>query len=474
MDNGDDATGRGATELVDRGATGLGDDVDPRGRGGRRVPRFRTWLGLITVGGLVVRFGFTIVARRHQPIGKVTDNRWYYAAGKMLARGWGFGNPFVWGGQHRYLPSAGHPPLYPVFLGAASWIGLSTPLEQRLATCVLGVLAVLVIGLAARELAGDRAGLVAAFLAAIYPNLWINDGALLSETPFILLIALFLWAAIRCWRSPTFGRVAWMSLWIGFASLTRSESILLYPLAVLPMLLRARSLPMRARVQRVAAAAGVAVLVVGPWVLYNNLGRFHHPVAIVSGSGVAMSYGNCDKTYSGQFLGYWYWTCGETTFPKHGDETDLDAIARKKAVHYIRAHLGEQPKVVAARVGRLFGVYQARQSIVLDNYFERRGLWPSRLGLWMYYPVTVLGLIGAVILWRRKQTVIPYVAITITVIVAAALTFGVTRYRVGFDAAAVVLAAVAIDATFRRLDRPRAAVAAPVTPPLVPASAAST
>jgi 4-amino-4-deoxy-L-arabinose transferase-like glycosyltransferase len=439
---------------------------------GRPSQRFTAWLLGITAGGLVLRIVFTVVARGHQPLGRLTDNRWYYRAGRMLAEGDGFANPFIWEQHHRYVPSAGHPPLYSVFLGGVSALGLGTPLGDRLATCVLGAIAVLAIGLTARELAGDRAGLIAAVLAAIYPNLWINDAALVSETPFVLLTTLFLWAAIRCWRRPTFGRVAWVSLWIGLASLTRSEAVLLYPLAVLPLVLRLPDLSIRERVQRIGIAALVAAIVLGPWVVYSNIGRFKHHVLIVSGSGVAMSYGNCDRTYSGQFLGYWYWNCGVSRLPKNQDETVLDAQGRNQALHYIRTHLDEQPKVIAARVGRLFHVYRPRQSISFDTFFERRGLWPSRLALAMYYPVTLLAIAGAVVLWRRKLPISPFVAVTISVVIAAAVTFGVTRYRSGFDAAAVVLAAVTIDAGLRRgaLVRTRRTTSRPTTAQPEPSS----
>ena len=56
----------------------------------------------------------------------------------------------------------------------------------------------------------------------------------------------------------------------------------------------------------------------------------------------------------------------------------------------------------------------------------------------------------------------PFIAVTITSVIGAALTFGITRYRVGFDVVAVVLAAVAIDAAIAAPGRRRS--------PSVPAS----
>jgi Dolichyl-phosphate-mannose-protein mannosyltransferase len=437
--------------------TDVGGDPPTGSAPARTGAHFARALTLITGAALVLRWTFTYFARGDQALGRLTDNRWYFEAGRMLAHGDGFGNPLIWYSQDfRYVPTAGHPPVYPLFLGAASFLGIDTPLGARLLTCVLGALTVAVVGIAARDLAGDRAGLVAAGLAAVYPNLWINDATLLSETPYALFVALFLLAATRCWRRPTFGRVVVLSAWIAIAALTRSEALLLYPACVLPLLLRLRALSWRARFERLGVAALVAAAIIGPWVAYNNQpGRFAKPVAIVAGSGIATSYGDCDAAWSGEYLGYWYWTCGLGSLPGTEDESVIDAAAREQATDYVRAHLDELPKVVAARVGRLFHVYRPGQSITLDTVLERRGLWPTRLALALYYPITLLAIAGFAMLWRRRLPVSPYLAITFTAVISAATTFGITRYRVGFDVAAVVLAGVAVDGLLRRWSRRR-------------------
>jgi 4-amino-4-deoxy-L-arabinose transferase-like glycosyltransferase len=437
--------------------------------------RFLPALAVITAGALALRWLFTWFARADQDLGRLTDNRWYFEAGRMLAHGDGFGNPLIWYSQDfRYVPTAGHPPVYPLFLGAASFLGIDTPLGARLLTGVLGALTVAIIGIAARDLAGDRAGLIAAGIAAVYPNLWINDATLLSETPYALFISLFLLSALRCWRNPSYGRVVLLSGWIAIAALTRSEALILYPACVLPLLLRLHGLSWALRFRRLALAALVAIVVIGPWVLYNNQpGRFAEPVGIVAGSGIAMSYGNCDEAYTGPYLGYWTWNCGLGSLPGVEDESVIDKAAREQATSYIRAHLDEQPKVLAARVGRLFHVYRPLQSIDLDTTLERRGLWPSRLALAMYYPVTLLAVGGFVLLWRRKLPVSPYLAVTLTAVVSAASTFGITRYRVAFDVAAVVLAGVAVDGVIVWWRRRSAVNPSPHADPAPPAADAA-
>jgi asparagine N-glycosylation enzyme membrane subunit Stt3 len=54
----------------------------------------------------------------------------------------------------------------------------------------IGTCTIVVIGLVANRLAGPRAGLLAAGIAAVYPNLWMNDGLVMSEAPGGLLVAL--------------------------------------------------------------------------------------------------------------------------------------------------------------------------------------------------------------------------------------------------------------------------------------------
>ena len=69
----------------------------------------------------------------------------------------------------------------------------------------------------------------------------------------------------------------------------------------------------------------------------------------------------------------------------------------------------------------------------------------------MYYPMLLASLAALVVLWRRRVTVIPFVAIFAMTTLTAAVSFGITRYRVGADVCLTILAAVAIDAVWRRV-----------------------
>jgi hypothetical protein len=64
-----------------------------------------------------------------------------------------------------------------------------------------------------------------------------------------------------------------------------------------------------------------------------------------------------------------------------------------------------------------------------------------------------LAIAGAVVCWRRRITLVPIVAHVVVVTATAAVTFGVTRYRVPVDICEILLAAIAIEAWVSRRDR---------------------
>src|SRR5206468_5751602 len=122
------------------------------------------------------------------------------------------------------------PPLYPALLALFSWTGLDTYAAHRIVSCVLGAVAVVLIGMLGRRVAGDRIGLLAGAIAAVYPALWMLDASLRSESLYLPLIALVLLLAYGLRDRPGWRRAALLGAAIGLAALTRSEALLLVPL----------------------------------------------------------------------------------------------------------------------------------------------------------------------------------------------------------------------------------------------------
>jgi hypothetical protein len=394
---------------------------------------------------------------------------YFYGQARALADGEGFIDPILFQTFDLKLQAAHHPPLYVVFLAAMSKVVGDSPQSLRLATCVLSAATVVVIGLVGRRVAGERAGLCAAVVAALYPHLWLNDPLLLSEPLYGLCIALVLLAAYRLWDSPTPREALLLGGAIGFATLARAEALLLFVILAIPLIALCRRLDRVGRLVLVAVTLAAGGVVMAPWVAHN-LYRFNEPVTLSYGLSGVLTQANCDETYSGELLGYWDPNCSflderigpsarecirtpdrcaEIYAERFGDESDAAALGQRLGVEYITAHKGRVPVVVSARVGRMWGVFRPGQQMRIDAFAEGRGLWGARVGLITFYEMVAVGVVGLVLLRRRKIPILPLVSMAVLVTAVAALAIPVTRYRVPLEVALAVLAGVVADQCVR-------------------------
>ncbi len=403
--------------------------------------RFAWWLAAWTLLALVIRV-LSVLGRAHRtPSG---DAFFYNGAANLLVQGKGFISPVFYYWDHRSVQSAAYPAGFTFVLAPISLVGLTSFFAHRMWCAVLGAIAVTVCGLAGREIGGERVGLISAFLVAVYPNIWMSDEMALSETIVPLVVALVLLAAYRFRRAPTLRSGIWLGLALGVAVFTRDELSLLGLLVLVPIVLRAGALSWRRRLTILVAGTLSAFLVVAPWVGFN-LSRFRDPVFISTGLGPTLASTDCAQTWSGPLIGYWSLQCaGEVPSRPNADESQASAAAKAFAMRFIRAHESRLPTVALARIGRGFALFHPIQEIDLDAA-ETRPLHWALIGLWMYYALSALAIVGAVVLRKRRVLLFPLAGVGVTVVVAMVLAFGNTRYRMPFEVCLVVLAAAAID-----------------------------
>jgi len=385
---------------------------------------------------------------RHVPIGEFNDNVYYHESANLIADGHPFVNPFS-ASQGIYEPTAAHPPGFSIYLSIWSVLGLDSVSWHRVASGFISATVVLPIGLLMRRLAGVRAAVWAMMLAAVYPPLFMNDGLILSESMYIPIAAVALLSANRFVDRPDTSRVIELSVVLSIGALTRSEPFMMFFLLLTPMVMLDRRLDWKRRVGLTTIAAGVAMAILAPWVV-RNLTSFEQPTYLAAGAGYVFEIGNCDETYSGDYLGYWHLACDDGSAWPPGDESTIGKAKFDHAWSYISSHLSDQPKVISARVGRLFGLFKPIHTVNSDVVFERRVKVFTRIGLFANYVVMAAAIAGAFVLRRRKFTLIPFLAIVATAIITAAMSFGITRYRVGADVAMLVMAAVALGAALDR------------------------
>jgi 4-amino-4-deoxy-L-arabinose transferase-like glycosyltransferase len=411
--------------------------------------RFWRILLLIVLAAFALRVGYVLLAKRDEPL--VGDQLYYNAQANTLARGGGF-TDFRDGSQ-----TAEHPPLTALALTPTSWVmervdpGGSHVLSQRLTMTVFGAVVVLVIGLVGRTVAGSRAGLLAAAIAAVYPNLWINDGLVMSETLATLAVALAILLTYRFIRTPKVLNAVWVGAACGLAMLARAELGLLLPVMVLPVALFLKALPVRRQLALFLIACLGALVIVSPW-LIANLTRFDDPVLFSTNDGLTICGANLHRTWYGDGTGLWALDCAGFPVPK-GDRSVASNALRSDGLHFIRTHLGRLPVVVAVRVARVWSLYAPGQmaSYNVNEGRDRAVSWAGFVTFWLLVPAAV---VGGVMLRRRRVPITPLVAQFVVVTLTAAAIYGLVRFRTPAEVSLVVLAAVAVDGWLRGRTEP--------------------
>src|SRR5262245_43243064 len=177
-----------------------GRDEGREGAGEGRPSRTFWWVLLaICVVALGVRVGYTLGWKQVDTIGG--DAYYYHRAANLLADGKGFVHPYAYD-QGISMPGADPPPGWIIVLALPSLLGFDTILSHQLVGCLLGTATVVLIGITGRRIAGDRVGLIAAGVGAIYPGLWLPDATLMSESLALLCGPAVILTAYQAWEEP--------------------------------------------------------------------------------------------------------------------------------------------------------------------------------------------------------------------------------------------------------------------------------
>ena len=261
------------------------------------------WIAACVLFGLALRVAFALLYWVDQPL--THDEREYLALGRGVARGEGFRYP-----ADEPSPGTaqqfGRAPGYPLFLAA---LRVTAPVDHaprrvQVAQACVGALGIWLIAAIAGRVAGPRAAVTAAAIAAVYPPLVWMPSYVLSET---LYSTLALAAALALTpsgvnaapsRTPAVARAPMppipdprspTSVWAGAvltgaAILIRPGMLFFVPLAALWFLWQRRA-------AEAVMFVVIAALCVAPWTIRNHrvYGRW---IAVASEGGVTFWTGN--------------------------------------------------------------------------------------------------------------------------------------------------------------------------------------
>ena len=256
--------------------------------------------------GLLLRLAFGLGYWTGKPL--TQDEREYLALAANVAHGRGFatelpGEAAPTGNVQRF----GRGPGYPLFLAPLTWLDADlragrlpdgVPAAVKIVQAIAGAAAILVLASLVRRVAGDRAGVAAAWLAALFPPLvWMPAYALSEQLASLLALGCAAWLgavtdgppAARDARGGTTRALIAAGLAAGAGALTRPGQLFVLPLAALLLIWRAPD--RRVGLRRALLFTALALLAIAPWTLRNAI-AYRQFVPIASSGGVNFWIGN--------------------------------------------------------------------------------------------------------------------------------------------------------------------------------------
>ncbi|HEX8981884.1 MAG TPA: glycosyltransferase family 39 protein [Ktedonobacterales bacterium] len=349
-----------------------------------------------------------------------------------------------------HIPTTVRPPLYPLFMAGVYAVSGYDPLHARLALSVVGACTCLIVTGMARILMGRRVGVVAGLIAATYPQLFIWDAFLYSESFAIFFFALCCYLAMRLEKRHTWR--AWISVGLifGLAALARPNGIfaLLAVIIVAALSVTRRETTWRQGVLQTTALTIGCIVALSPWIARNAIvtGGSFVPFTTVSGIVVAGSYN--DQSYSDPAnLGVWVNPLRVPAdaptmerFPVICDapcEVARSNAANNLGVHWAETHLADLPLLLYRRM-KVFWIPASP---------------PGEAGMPVWrtfvtaYPTAVilLAMFGALVAVRRnwRKALLPLLFAG-TVVAGGLLFYGTPRMRAPMEPMLVVFAAVGV------------------------------
>jgi hypothetical protein len=324
-----------------------------------------------------------------------------------------------------------HPPLYLYFLGVPFAITGSLAAVKAL-QCAVGALLVPALGLLGRRAFGESAGLVAAALAALYPELVWFASHFWAETLFSVLLW---WAIERLAASDALGSTvaaAGAGLLFGLAVLTRETVLYFLPVAALWLAWRRAG-----GGRRVLAFACASLVVVVPWTVRNWL-VFDAFVPVSTAGALNLWQGNTRLSREQVYEEHWA-VHGRIQQYEHARRRAVEAILERQPLWLLEKLRSELPEFWAAHAQPIVHLERGAYGPV------RRPLALAAVALVLVPYLAVLALFVLGLAWpaasRPTWLVLSFLGFYVALHVAA---HGYPRYRLPAMPALLLLAGHAV------------------------------
>ena len=166
-------------------------------------------------------------------------------------------------------PSVLTQPLFPLLIAGLSVL-FGYELAGRLVPILAGALLPLVVFRLSKKFAGEKVSFTAAVLSAFVPFLFSYSTFILTDIPFVFMIALSYCLFLDYLERKTMRNALLFGAALGFSYLLRSSAIFMMAAIGAHILLRQKKL-LRKNLPHLAAALVIMLLIVSPWLYRSSI-----------------------------------------------------------------------------------------------------------------------------------------------------------------------------------------------------------
>jgi 4-amino-4-deoxy-L-arabinose transferase-like glycosyltransferase len=370
-------------------------------------PQFAWSLTAILAIALLVRLAAGVWWQQRLPAGQkfaFGDSESYWQLGRAIARG----QPYEYGPDHLKIFRT---PGYPALLAPLFWFADEpSVLWARALSALLSTAAVGLTALLAKTLFDDRTALLAAAIAAIYPESIALGVFVLSEAGFAPFMMLNLLCCALAWQANDMRQHYWSlaaGIFAGLATLMRPSWFLFVPFALVagaPLLIIDRALFARHIKTTGLVVLGLCLTLLPWWIRnYSVAGRFV-PTSLQVGASLydgisPTATGASEMSFVGHFVAEQRAADAQSIEPPSGlFEDRLDNRMKQAAIDFTRANPRRVLELAATKFLRMWSP--------LPNANEFQSRWLRLALLLTYTPAIVLAILG---IWRFSRRGWPYV-----------------------------------------------------------------
>ena len=358
-----------------------------------------------------------------------------------------------------YVPTVVRAPLWPFTIAGLSLIFGPSDYFARLFLSLVGSGTCVLVYFFARDLFSWRIGVLAGVFAAIYPELYIYDGWLYTESLYTFLLFAICYGLYRLQRTPERNWQNWIvcGVLLGLLSLTRPNGIIVIGLFIIWSFIMVwqKFLSLRMTIRGVLVSTLIAVVLIAPWTIRNYLvSHTFIPVAIGDGTVLLGAYNNevlIKSTYPGGPKGTWInpnvsrpeivrpfplYTCTPSC------EVAREAAFKDAAVKWIEDNIHTMPSLLKLHFINMWqpNTYEADLPIVRFPQQQSTQFVLHMMKTWPIY-LFILAVPGLIVtLWRWRELLFIYFMIILTV-VQNLIYYGSTRFRAPIEPMLILLAA---------------------------------